>query len=173
MPLFIAIPYILVEALAFWLVSKWIGVGLALVLLIGCFFAGAIIAAWQMRSIAFNATKTPEKVGKAAGDLGLTAAGAILMAMPGFVTFIIGLLLVLPPTRAALRTVLAKKLRAKIEDLGVKSFQMTNQYRQQTSYGNFGGGVIDSEQDIQNWTQNLRPEDFSDKGDNNPPRSGS
>lgn len=93
------------------------------------------------------------------------------MALPGFVTSIIGLLLMLPPTRSAIRSVLAKKLRMKIEDLGVKSFQMTNQYRQQTSYGNFGGGVVDSEENIQNWTKNLRPEDFEGKGDNNPPRS--
>lgn len=171
MPLFIALPYILVEALAFWLVSKWVGVGWALVLLIGCLFAGAVIGAWQMRSIALSATKNPNRAGRAAGDFGLTAAGAILMALPGFVTSIIGLLLMLPPTRSAIRSVLAKKLRMKIEDLGVKSFQMTNQYRQQTSYGNFGGGVVDSEENIQNWTKNLRPEDFEGKGDNNPPRS--
>lgn len=170
MPLFIALPYIFIEAIAFWLVSKWVGVGWAIVLLIACLFVGAIIAAWQMRSIALNATKNPDRMGKTAGDFGLTAAGAILMAMPGFVTSIMGLLLMLPPTRAILRTMLAKKLRVKIEDLGVKSFQMTNQYRQQTSYGNFGGVVVDNEEEIQKWTNNLRPEDFDTPGDNNPPR---
>lgn len=168
MPLIILLPYIIIEALAFWLVSNWIGVGPALLLLIACLFIGAVIAAWQMRSIAMAAARRPEAMGKTAGDFGLTAAGAIFMAMPGFVTSIIGLLLMLPPTRAILRGMLAKKLRTKIEEVGVRSFEMTNQYRQQTSYGNFGGTVIDDddEENIQKWTRNVRPEDFgsSDNG---------
>lgn len=167
MPLIILLPYIFIEALAFWLVSNWIGVGSALLLLIACLFLGAVIGAWQMRSIALNAARKPDSPGKTAGDFGLTAAGAILMAMPGFVTSIIGLLLMLPPTRAILRGMLAKKLRRKIEEVGIKSFEMTNQYRQQTSYGNFGGTVIDDkeEDNIQNWTRDVRPEDFG-KPDN-------
>ncbi|ERA55848.1 phage T7 F exclusion suppressor FxsA [Corynebacterium diphtheriae DSM 43988] len=90
---------------------------------------------------------------------------------PGFVTSIAGLLLIFTPTRALVRNLLAKKLRTKIEELGAKSFEATNAYRQQAHYGSFAqpntSEVID-EEEIQSWTRNLKPEDFGsdDSGSN-------
>ncbi len=173
MPLFIALPYMLIEAVAFWAVAKWLGVGTALLLLILCFFLGLFLAAFEMRGIARKLASGKEGPGKAAGDIGLTAAGAMGVAMPGFVTTVLGLLLIIPPTRAAVRKSLAKKLRAKVEDLGVRSFEATNAYRQRASYGSFDPRVVDAkedaptldEQSLKHWTDNVRPEDFGTSGE--------
>ena len=40
--------YVLVEALVFYAVAKWLGVGTALLLLLGVFFGGFLVALWQM-----------------------------------------------------------------------------------------------------------------------------
>ncbi|AZA11405.1 FxsA family protein [Corynebacterium gerontici] len=176
MPLVVALPYMIVEALAFWAVARWLGVGTALLLLITCFFLGLLLAAFEMRGIARKLSQGSENAGKAAGDIGLTAAGALAVAMPGFVTTILGLLLILRPTRALVRKSLAKKLRAKIEDLGVRSFEATNAYRQQASYGSFAGTVIDAEpqqrangaqfeEELKRFSRDVRPEDFGTSGD--------
>ncbi|MCQ9342906.1 FxsA family protein [Corynebacterium sp. 76QC2CO] len=141
MPILVALPYILIEALAFWGVASWLGVGTALLLLLGFFFGGLIFAAWEMSRISRRLMQG-NNPGKAAGDLGLTAAGAILIAMPGFCTSIFGLLLVLTPTRALLRKVLARKLALKIEQLGVRSYEQAAAFRPTTStYGSFGSGT--------------------------------
>ena len=141
MPILVALPYILIEALAFWGVASWLGVGTALLLLLGFFFGGLIFAAWEMSRISRRLMQG-NNPGKAAGDLGLTAAGAILIAMPGFCTSIFGLLLVLTPTRALMRKVLARKLALKIEQLGVRSYEQAAAFRPTTStYGSFGSGT--------------------------------
>ncbi|MEJ5927308.1 FxsA family protein [Corynebacterium sp. H128] len=164
MPLLIAIPYFIIEALAFWGVSKLIGVGWALVALFVCFFGGLVLAAFEMQRIGRSALRNQGQVsaGRIAGDYGLIAAGAIGVALPGFVTFVLGLLLILPPTRALFRGMLAKKLRVKVENLGMRGFEATNRYRQEASYGSFkdpNKSVID-EDEIQQWSDNLDPEDF-------------
>lgn len=167
MPVLFAIPYFLIEALAFWGVSTWIGVGWALVLLFVCFFGGLLLAAVEMRRIAVKASQGKTTPGKLAGDYGLLAAGALLVALPGFVTTLLGLLLIIPPTRAIARRILARRIRARLEDLGARSFHTVNQFREQTSYGNFAGPVSSehpsnqpSEQEIRRWSSNVRPEDF-------------
>lgn len=162
-------------------VVMWLGIGWAIGLLFLAFFGGLILAAFEMQRISRAAAIAQQSgqgsAGAIAGNFGLTAAGAILVVMPGFVTSILGLLLIFPPTRTLFRKTLAKRLRSKIEDLGVKGFQAANGYRGEASYGNFGsfGGfgaapganrptaeepvVLDEEQ-IQEWTSDLRPEDF-------------
>lgn len=135
MPIALGITYLLIEALAFWGVATWLGVGTALILLIGTFFLGLWLATWQMRAIARRTGSTP---GALIGDAGLVAAGSVAVALPGFVSTALGLLLILPPTRKAIRRILGKKLRAQIETMGVRSFEATAHYRNQTSYGNFG-----------------------------------
>lgn len=176
MPFVVALPYMIIEALAFWAVARWLGVGTALLLLIACFFLGLVLAAFEMRGIAKKLAEGREHAGKAAGDIGLTAAGAVGIAMPGFVTTVLGLLLILRPTRAIVRKFMAKKLRAKIEGLGVRSFQATNAYRQQASYGSFTGTVVDAdpdqrmdsaefEEELKRFGRDVKPEDFGTAGD--------
>ena len=175
MPIFIAIPYILTEALAFWLVASWLGVGWALLLLLLFFFGGLLLAATEMRRIALKLSQGRVNAGRGAGDYGLVAAGALGVAMPGFITTVIGLLLIISPTRSVVRGILARKMRRKIEDLGVRGFEAANRYRQTTSYGTF---VVDhhpaedpttsgpDDQEIQRWSSEVTPEDFvDDRGD--------
>ncbi|WJZ02601.1 FxsA family protein [Corynebacterium freiburgense] len=165
MPLIIAIPYIVLEMLAFWGIATWLGVGWALLLLVGCFFAGLFLAAFEMRRISFAATQGQTTPGKLAGDYGLLAAGSVLVALPGFVTTFLGVLLIIPPTRAIARKVLAKKLRARIEEMGVRSFVATSRYG--NTYGSFIDADTESpkqsnptDQEIQVWADQARPEDF-------------
>lgn len=186
MPAVIAIPYFIIEILAFIGVVMWLGIGWAIGLLIIFFFGGLLLAGVELRRIARSAAVAQASgqgsPGAIAGNVGLTAAGAILVAMPGFVSSIIGLLLIIPPTRAVVRTMLAKRLRNTIENLGVKGFQAVNGYRTQASYGNFGatfagatGGtnanastpsdpIVVDEEEIQAWTSDLKPEDFGAPG---------
>lgn len=181
MPAAIAIPYFFVEILAFIAVVMWLGIGWAIGLLFLAFFGGLILAAFEMQRISRAATIAQKSgqgsPGAIAGNFGLTAAGAILVVMPGFVTSIIGLLLMIPPTRMLIRKTLAKRMRTAIENLGVKGFEAANGYRVQASYGEFGsfGGfagpgdtsdkradepIVIDEEEIQEWTSDLRPEDF-------------
>ncbi|GAA4801234.1 phage T7 F exclusion suppressor FxsA [Corynebacterium canis] len=170
-PLIIAIPYIILEMLAFWGMATWLGVGWALLLLVACFFGGLFLAAFEMRRIALAASQGRSTPGQLAGDYGLLAAGSVLVALPGFVSTVIGLLFILPPTRAIARKILAKKLRARIEEMGVRSFVATSRY------GNTYGSFIDmesapspqppkpaepnpTEEEIQTWADKARPEDF-------------
>ncbi|QGU07377.1 phage T7 F exclusion suppressor FxsA [Corynebacterium occultum] len=183
MPLLIALPYFILEILTFWALASWLGLGWAILAIIVAFFGGLWLAAAQMRSISQAAATQKIDPGQAAGDTGLLAAGAVLVALPGIATTLLGLLLIIPPTRMVIRKILARKLRTSIENLGVRSFEATNMYRERASYGNFrdpntqasqaghpsqgqpNHEVID-EAEIQEWTSNLDPEDFlRDEGD--------
>lgn len=175
MPAAIAIPYFIIEILAFWGVVMWLGFGWSLALIVLFFVGGLLLAGVELRRIsksaAIHQASGQGSSGAIAGNIGLTAAGAILVAMPGFVTSIIGILLIFSPTRALIRKMLAKKLRSAIENMGVRGFEAVNGYRTQASYGNFGAAfgqqassqpqpeVID-EEEIQAWTSDLKPEDF-------------
>lgn len=178
MPLLIALPYILLEVLTFWALTSWVGLGWALLILLLSFFGGLWIAAFEMRRISQAVTSQRIDPGRAAGNYGLLAAGAVLVALPGIATSVLGLLLIIPPTRAMIRGVLARKLRATIEDMGVRSFEMANANRQRASYGYFtdpnqpeksAGEDPDhpviEEAEIQEWTSQLDPEDFRDDND--------
>lgn len=179
-PLLIALPYFLLEVLTFWGLASWLGLGWALLVLVLCFVGGLWLAATEMRRISHAAATKRIDPGRAAGDYGLLAAGAVLVALPGIATSVAGLLLVIPPTRAVIRRMLARKLRSTIEDMGVRSFQMTDSYRQRASYGNFtdpdapagtAPNTVIDEEEIQEWTSQLDPEDFRD--DNDPRKGGS
>ncbi|MBC3185576.1 FxsA family protein [Corynebacterium sp. zg-331] len=160
MPLFLAVPYIVIEALTFWAVAHLIGVGWALVSLILVFFGGLFLATYEMRSIAVSTAAGRLRPGEAMGNYGLIAAGALLVGLPGFATAVAGLLLIIPPTRSLIRRTLAKKLRARIEEVGMRSFERASAYRQRTSYGSFAGGEVIDEDEVQRWSRNITPEDF-------------
>ncbi|KQB85735.1 FxsA family protein [Corynebacterium lowii] len=160
MPLFLALPYILLETLTFWAVAHWIGVGWALLALILVFFGGLFLATYEMRSIAVSASTGRIRPGEAMGNYGLIAIGAVLVALPGFATAAAGLLLIIPPTRSLIRRSLAKKLRARLEEAGMRSFERVNSYRQRTSYGSFAGGEVINEEEVQRWSRDIKPEDF-------------
>ncbi|MCF1764645.1 FxsA family protein [Corynebacterium argentoratense] len=178
MPLVVVIPYLLIEALAFYGVSKLIGTGWALVALIAFFFGGLMLAAVEMRSIARKLQAGREKLGAAAGDLGLVAAGAFGVALPGFVTTIAGLLLIIAPTRVLVRQLLARQLRRRLEEFGGRAFETVSMRASggaSASYGTFvinedgspADGSAPSDEDISQWSRTITPEDFgTDTGSN-------
>lgn len=181
MPTRIFFSYILLEALTFYLFAHWLGVGWALLILIGCFFGGLFLAAAQMRSIAVILLRSGANPGRAAGDMGLVGFGALLVAVPGILTSILGLLLIFPPTRAIARRTLAKRVRVSMENFGVRSFERAAAYRPKANFGSFrssdnasasGGssaGQLTEDQrlneEIRRWSEQLSPADFDTAAD--------
>lgn len=177
MPLIFAFfPILVIEALTFWAVASWLGVGWALLLLFVLMALGLVSAGVEMRRVGRLAAAQRISAGRLAGDYGLLTVGAILAGTPGIASSVVGLLLIFPPTRALARRLLAAKLVRSIEDFGVRSFEATAPGRSTTTYGSFfdpqarradapadgteaTGEVID-EAEIEEWTRNIRPEDF-------------
>lgn len=174
MPLIFAIvPVLLIEALTFWAVASWLGVGWALLLLFVLMALGLVSAGVEMQRVGRLAAAQRISAGRLAGDYGLLTAGAILAGTPGIASSVVGLLLIFPPTRSLARRMLAAKLIGSIENFGVRSFEATNAGRSATSYGSFvdpeaprsgepAGEVIDASE-IEEWTRDIRPEDFGGK----------
>lgn len=184
MPFLLAVvPYLLIEAVTFWAVATWIGVGWALLTVFILMAVGIVAAGVEMQRVGRSAAARRITPGRMAGDYGLLTVGAILAGLPGIASSVLGLLLIFPPSRAIARKVLAKKLVKSVEDFGVRSFEATNAYRTGASYGTFGDpeggaggpgttggtdarGTIIDEDEIDEWTRTMRPEDFRDPGEN-------
>ena len=193
MPFVLFIAYVLLESVAFWAVAKWLGIlGAVLALFITMFF-GMTIAAWEVRRIMRRQVvrgedgiyyMDGEQAGKTAGNVGLTLAGGMLLSMPGFVSTIVGALLIFAPTRSLARTILAASMVRKIEHMGTRIFEASPMAQHHDSYGSFGGfdgfktnngsnarnpfqegsaEVLD-EEEIRKWSENLSPDDFTGGG---------
>ena len=171
MPLILAVvPVLIIEALVFWAVASWLGVGWALFLMFALMAVGLMAAPFEMRRVGALAARQKVSAGRLAGDYGLLTAGAILAGTPGIASSVLGLLLIHPPTRAVARGLMARRIMKSVEDLGVRSFEATGRGRPGTSYGSFTdpdagtsperpAEVID-ESEIEEWTRDVRPEDF-------------
>ena len=157
MPVLFFFAYFVLETLAFYGVAKLLGVGWALIALFVTMFFGMAVAMWEVRRLMARQIvrdkasgalyMKQEGAGKLAGNVGLTIAGGILLSIPGFLTAIVGILLLLPPTRA-----LTRKL------MGFSFIRGA----QHNSYGTFGSGgyeVVD-EEEIHRWSESVNPEDF-------------
>ena len=96
---------VLAEVAAAVAVASWVGVGWTLLLLFGLSLLGAVLLrhqgarAWRSFSAAVAAGRPP---GREALDGVLVLIGALLIVLPGFLSDILGLLCLLPPTRALL-----------------------------------------------------------------------
>ncbi|AVH23366.1 FxsA family protein [Nocardia cyriacigeorgica] len=110
MPAVVFLAYLVVEIAAFVGVAQWIGVMPAILVLIACSAAGMLLIGSQGRRVfeQFRRAGRGEIApGTAVADGALVATGSVLMFVPGLVTSVFGLLLLLPPTRALLRPLLA------------------------------------------------------------------
>lgn len=140
--------YVLVETLVFYAVAKWLGVGTALLLLLGVFFGGFLVALWQMSRLGRLAQRrglSPRDSSRLLGDMGLVAAGTVGVALPGFVSSVVGLVLIVPVA-------------------GARSFARVYESRPRTSYGSFGGQsapIVVDESEIVEWSKSVKPEDFA------------
>lgn len=176
MPFLLAVlPYLLIEALTFWAVASSIGVGWALFTVFALMVIGMLTAGVEMRRVGRAAARQQISAGRMAGDYGLLTVGAILAGIPGIASSVVGLLLIFPLSRGLVRKYLAVKLVKTVEDLGVRSFEATNAGRAGSDYGSFGGAAssgsaghtdatIIDEDEINEWTENMRPEDFNNNG---------
>src|SRR5690349_12444812 len=98
--------YLAVEIVAVVALASWIGVGGTLLVLLG----GALLGLWLARREGLRAVRA---IAEAARDRRvahveltdglLVAAGGLLLVVPGLVTDVAGLLLLLPPTRSLVR----------------------------------------------------------------------
>lgn len=142
-----------------------------------------------------HAAPNLRQAGKSAGDIGLTLAGAFLLAVPGFATAFVGLLLVFPLTRPIIRGFLLGRMQRSVEKFGVRFFEASPTGRKHASYGSFGFGdgrthgssdsgdsgktsgnssdktasasddMLD-EEELRQWAESMSPEDFA-TGSNN------
>lgn len=129
--------YFLVEALAFFLVAKAIGVGWALLAIFVLMIAGGAAASMALRGALIDAVDGRSSVGKLAGDTALLIGGWALSVVPGFVTSLIGLPLVFGPTRSIIRKTMTRRARTAVENLGARVYSATPMGQFQTSYGSF------------------------------------
>jgi UPF0716 protein FxsA len=113
--LFVVVP--LVELYVLIQVGQIIGVWWTLVLLVADSVLGGMLmrsqgrAAWRRFNEALAAGRVPARE---AFDGVLVVLGGALLLAPGFVTDVVGALLLLPPTRAAIRRVLVRRFAARV-----------------------------------------------------------
>jgi UPF0716 protein FxsA len=101
------------------LVAGWIGVGWTILLTLATSALGAALLARQgTRALADlrDRAQTRQHPGRALGDAGLVALGGVLMLLPGFLGDVLGLLCLLPFTRALPRTLIARLLLRQLPD---------------------------------------------------------
>jgi UPF0716 protein FxsA len=112
--LFIALPvaelYVIIQ------VGNAIGLVPTLFLLLLDGIAGAALARWQGRAAweRFNRALAAGRVpAKETFDGAMIIVGGAFLLAPGFITDVIGFLLLIPPTRAVLRTLVARLARGR------------------------------------------------------------
>lgn len=154
--------YLILEIAAFVAVSKWIGLGWAILALGGLFVVGVVAAAWEMRRLTARALAdasvaqesmaaapvdgsgddivddpaTAQRKARAAlasagtlvVDSAMLMVGCVLLAVPGFVSTAAGLLLILPPTRWAIRAAGGASLARWFQKTGSQSMFVVQRY---------------------------------------------
>ncbi|BAD57967.1 FxsA family protein [Nocardia farcinica] len=106
MPALLFVLYVIVEVAALVAVGQWIGVLPTVLLLIAGSAAGMVLVGAQGRRVfdQFRRVGRGEVTpGAAVADGVLVALGGVLMFVPGLVTSVLGLLLLLPITRGLVR----------------------------------------------------------------------
>jgi UPF0716 protein FxsA len=97
--------YAIVELAVVVALASTIGFGWTVLLVVGTFLAGLVLAGSQVRRQLARLQRglnDPAPKG-AVTDGALVALGTVLVFIPGLVTTVAGLLMLLPPTRAAVR----------------------------------------------------------------------
>jgi UPF0716 protein FxsA len=113
--LFIVVP--IAELAVVIQVGQAIGVWWTIALLIADSILGSVLmraqgrAAWRRFNETLHAGRVPARE---VVDGGLVMFGGLLLLTPGFITDILGLLLLIPPTRAVVRRVLQRRIAARM-----------------------------------------------------------
>jgi UPF0716 protein FxsA len=107
------------EVAVFVLVAAQLGVGWTILLALATSALGALLLARQgTRALAELRERavTRQPAGRALGDAGLVALGGLLMVLPGFLGDLLGLVCLLPGTRALPRALIARGLLRRLPD---------------------------------------------------------
>ncbi|AMU30920.1 membrane protein FxsA [Mycobacteroides abscessus] len=99
--------YVIVEVSALVALTSTVGIGWTILAVVGAFVIGLVLAGSQARRALGQLRRGGRSPGGAIADGALIALGTIAVVIPGLVSSAIGLLLLLPPTRAVLRPLLA------------------------------------------------------------------
>lgn len=147
MPL-IFFAYFFIEVLAFIGVAKWIGLGWAFLAIFLCMLLGGVATSLSMRNALSSAAQGRTSIGQLAGDSALLLVGWCLCVVPGFVSTILGLLTVFPPTRGLIRRGITTRAQRKIDEFSMQVFNASPLAKRTTSYGTFTqpGEVIDADE---------------------------
>jgi UPF0716 protein FxsA len=145
--LFIVVPiaelYVIIQ------VGSWIGVWPTLAILLGDALLGSMLlrhqgrAAWRRFNAALDQQRFPAR--EVADGVMITIGGTLLLT-PGFITDIVGLLLLLPPTRALIRGLLGRYLRRRFR---LVSGPVTWGYGHARGAGPAGADPSDASYDIE------------------------
>ncbi|WKD59311.1 FxsA family protein [Corynebacterium caspium] len=165
---FLAI-YFVAEVLTIIVLSNSFGFGRTLLLFFGASILGMFLAVLEFRHCVLALRRRPKDL-NILGNIGLTAVGGFLLALPGILTTIFGLLLIFAPTRALIRMLLAQQLSDKIARFGVRSAVRADVYRRQAANNSFNpraAAEIIPEEEIARWAENLAPEDFENPDEQN------
>jgi len=98
--------YVVVELAAVVGLAATIGIGWTLLILLAAFVVGLSVAGSQIRRQLRRLRDGMTTAQGAVSDGALVALGTLLVVIPGVVTSVLGLLVLLPPTRVAARPVL-------------------------------------------------------------------
>jgi UPF0716 protein FxsA len=111
--------WVLAEVVVYVLVAARIGVGWTILLTLASTAVGMSLLARQgTRAIGElrQATRTRPPSGRALGDAGLGAVGALLVVLPGFLGDLVGLCCLVPGLRALPRALVARALFGRLPD---------------------------------------------------------
>ncbi len=109
--------WFVVEVVLLLLVGEWLGVGWTLLALVGVSLVGTVLLRAQGRKVLAalrEAQAQRRHGGRELADGALGGLGAALIVLPGFASGLVGLLLVLPPTRALVRPLLEATLARRV-----------------------------------------------------------
>ena len=109
----------LAEVVVYVLVAGWIGLGWTILATLATSALGwALLARQGTKALTELRLRAQEHraPGRALGDAGLIAAGGLLMVLPGFLGDLLGLLCLLPGTRALPRALIARFVARRVPD---------------------------------------------------------
>ena len=107
----------LAELAVFLLIAAWIGLGWTILATLATGALGWVLLARQgTRALADlrERARSRQAPGRELGDAGLVALGGLLMVLPGFLSDLVGLLLLLPVSRRPARALLARMVASRL-----------------------------------------------------------
>ncbi|HLR98584.1 MAG TPA: FxsA family protein [Mycolicibacillus parakoreensis] len=98
--------YVLAELAVLAALAATIGAGWTVLLVLGAFAVGLAVAGVQLPRHVRGLLTGWTRLDRAVGDSALVGTGTLLVLLPGLASSVVGVLLLWPPTRAAVRPVL-------------------------------------------------------------------